>query len=189
VDPPPGVRVAYGERVLGVFAHADGVHFDYHRFSGADVTYAVGGPGLFLGTPGFVTGVALGTVIRRARARRDARALAAPQWRPSNLTCAAVTTHRLWCQIDHQRWLHFDYDTVTDLSLQDWSLTLRFAEADPLRLTGLRAPWVAVAIAHHTYDRDTVTKLAGLASLRPAPRAAVHSKAVTIPSPRRRTRS
>jgi hypothetical protein len=39
-------------------------------------------PAVIMGSPQFLAGYALGTVVHRARLRRTARRLAQPQWRP-----------------------------------------------------------------------------------------------------------
>jgi hypothetical protein len=65
-----------------------------------------------MGSPQFLAGYAMGAVVQRARLRRKARRLAAPQCRPTPLGCAVVINRRLWCLVDG-RWVNFDYDTIT----------------------------------------------------------------------------
>jgi hypothetical protein len=93
-----------------------------------------------MGSPQFVAGALLGNAVARRRARRRAERESAPQWRPDPLASVVITTRRLWCEIattTGSRWLGFDYDATTQLTLQNWDLTLRFLQSEPLRLSGM----------------------------------------------------
>ena len=79
---PPGLPVAAGEQLLGRFDCGREMPLRYERFRGADVIYGITG-GVAVGSPQFVTGYLLGSVAKRALARRQAKAMAAPQWRAS----------------------------------------------------------------------------------------------------------
>jgi hypothetical protein len=79
---PPGLPVAAGKQLLGRFDCGREMPLRYERFRGADVIYGITG-GLAVGSPQFVTGYLLGSVAKRALARRRAKAMAAPQWRAS----------------------------------------------------------------------------------------------------------
>src|SRR5262249_35580426 len=139
VTPPvAGLLPAAGEWALGVFARRDGVCLDYARYCAADVVTYSTGPAVVFGSPPFLAGYALGTVVQRARLNRKARRLAAPQWRYYGPpTCTVVTNHRLWCQVEGQ-WVNFDHDTITGYELSGSTLTVSFAAASPLRISG---PW------------------------------------------------
>lgn len=154
VEPPaPGLTPEPGEYAVGVFAHSAGVPMTYARYYAADVVYVSGRPAVVVGTPQFVTGYAIGSVIRQTRGLRRARREAAAQWRACPLLCTVVTTCRIWCSVVEAagpRWLNFNYDTITDLRLDRDSLTISFAQSEPLRLSGPWAPWCAVVAAHYT---------------------------------------
>lgn len=166
VTPPvAGLLPAPGEWALGVFARRDGVHLDYARHCAADVVTYRTGPAVVFGSPHFLAGYALGTVAQRARLQRKARRLAAPQWRHYGpLLCTVVTNHRLWCQVDGQ-WVHFDYDTITGFDLTHHALTLSFAAASPLRISGPWALCIGVAVAHLRYGTHVAARIPALAAL------------------------
>lgn len=165
VAPPvAGLLPAPGEWVLGVFSRRDGVHLDYARYCGADVVTYSTGPSVVFGSPHFLAGYALGTVVQRVRLQRKARRLAAPQWRYFPLTCAVVTNRRLWCQIDGQ-WVNFDHDTITGYDLTNTTLTVSFAQANPLRISGPWATCIGVAVAHLRYGPNVAARIPALAAL------------------------
>jgi hypothetical protein len=166
VTPPvAGLLPVSGEWALGVFAPSSGVHLDYFRHCSADVVTYGTGPAVVFGTPHFLAGYALGTVVQRARLNRKARQLAAPQWRQYGPnTCTVVTNYRLWCQVDGQ-WVHFDHDTITGFDLTHHTLTLSFAAASPLRISGPWALCIGVAVAHLRYGPNTAACIPALAAL------------------------
>jgi len=165
VPPVPGLTPEPGEYAVGVLTRSAGMTLDYARYSAAEVVYATGGPSIVVGSPQFVTGYAIGSMLLRARVRRRARRMAAPQWRPARLLCTVVTTRRLWCELEQPhgtRWLHFDYDTITHLDLDRYTLTLTFQQSAPLQLTGAWAPWCAAVIAHYRYGQAAAMILPAL---------------------------
>jgi hypothetical protein len=166
VTPPvAGLLPAPDEWAWGVFARRDGVHLDYARYCADDVVTYSTGPAVVFGSPHFLAGYALGTVVQRARLQRKARRLAAPQWRYYGPpTCTVVTNHRLWCQIDGQ-WVNFDHDTITGYDLTNTTLTTSFVQASPLRISGPWAPWIAVAVAHLRYGPTVAARIPALAAL------------------------
>lgn len=109
------------------------------RFEGADFTYAaprtvaVGGPYMF----GLV---AAASAITRRRARQEAEAMAAPQWRPLGPLRVLATDQRLlvwhedsWASV----WYHAIREIRPDLDAQRLDMT--FGCDPPYCLTG---PWV-----------------------------------------------
>ena len=80
-------------------------------------------------------------------------------------TNTVVTTQRLWCHLTNGKQLNFNYEEIVGFALQDWSLVLRFRSATPLRLSGIWGPWIAVAVAYHTYGREQARSLPGMASI------------------------
>ena len=153
IAPPAGLSLEPGEWVLGVFTHA----LTYHRYCAAEVVYGTG-PAVVVGSPHFLVGYALGTLVQRARLRRKANQLAQPQWRSAPLVCTVVTNRRLWCHVDSQ-WAYFDYDAITGYEFQDHALTVSFTQAIPLRITGAWAPWIAVAVAHLRYGSAIAARI------------------------------
>jgi hypothetical protein len=95
----PGLVPGHGEYAVGVFARSGGAPTSYARYYAADVTWVPTGPRLVVGSPQFLTGYILGSIVMQGRARRRARRLAAPQWRPYSLSQTVVTTRRLWCEV------------------------------------------------------------------------------------------
>lgn len=165
--PVPDLLPEVGEQVIGVFYPGPGEHrLDYARWLADDVVVTSGGPALVMGSPQFVAGYAFGSLAMRARTRRKARRLAQPQWRQWPMTCAVVTSRRLWCEVPGQGWRHFGYSHVTNARLDGTTLLLEFTrEAEPLRLDGPWAPWIAVAIAHHRFGPEATRALPWLARM------------------------
>jgi hypothetical protein len=163
VAPPATLPLEPGEWVFGVFAPTRHVSLIYQRYYAAEVVYQTN-PAVVVGSPHFVIGYALGTVVQRARLRRKARQLAQPQWRFVPLACAVVTNRRLWCHIDGQ-WVQLDYGTITGYALRGQAMTLSFTQAAPLQITGSWAPWIAVAIAHLRYGTAVAARIPELNTL------------------------
>ena len=162
VTPPvAGLLPEPGEWALGVFARSD---VDYARYCGTDVVYWTNGPAVVFGSPQFLAGYALGSVVQQARLRRKARRLASPQWRSFPLGCTVVTNRRLWCQVDGQ-WVNFDYDTITGYDLSNITLTVSFVQATPLRISGPWALWIGAAVAHLRYGPSVAARIPALAAL------------------------
>jgi hypothetical protein len=121
----------------------------YARHRATDVTWVHTGPRLVVGSPQFLTGYILGSLVMQSRARRRARRLSAPQWRPHWLSQTVVTTRRLWCEVatsNGYEWVNFNYDTI--------ALTLTFPQSPPLRLAGAWVPWCAAVIAHFRFGQN-----------------------------------
>ena len=73
-------------------------------------------------------------MVMQGRARRRARRLAAPQWRPRWLNQTVVTTRRLWFEVATSNgydWVNFNYDTIVNLDLTGDALTLTFLQSPP----------------------------------------------------------
>lgn len=160
--PADGLLRAPGEYAVGVFPN-----LAYARYRPADLVVVGGGPAVVIGSVPFVAGFAMGTLAQRAVRGRRARRAALPQWRYDAVTWVVVTTHRLWCLVDGQTWVWFDYSSVTALDLTNEGLVLTFQQAYPLRLSGDWAAWIAVAVAHYTFGRDTAARMPCLAALAP----------------------
>jgi hypothetical protein len=129
----------------------------YERYRAADVTWVHTGPRVVVGSPQFLTGYILGSMVMQSRARRRARRLAAPQWRRCWLSQIVVTTRRLWCEVatsSGYEWVNFNYDTIVSLDLTGDALTLTFPQSPPLRLAGAWVPWCAAAIAHFRFSQN-----------------------------------
>lgn len=132
--------------------HAD-VAADGWRFHGADITYeapravALGGP-LTFGV------VAAGTAAARRRARRDAEALAAPQWRPLGSLRILATDRRLLVWHDNA-WASVWYHAIRELrpDLETGRLDLTFDDDPPYHLAGLWVPLLTVVVTT-TLARD-----------------------------------
>lgn len=137
----------------------------YARYRPADLVVVDGGPTVVMGSAPFVAGFAIGTLARHAVRGRRARRAAVPQWRFDPVTWVVVTTHRLWCLVDGQTWVWFNYSSVAALDLTDEGVVLTFQQANPLRLSGAWAPWIAVAVANYTFGRDTAARMPCLAAL------------------------
>lgn len=116
------------------------------RFHGADVTYAapraiaIGGPFMF----GLV---AAGSASARRRARRQAEAIAAPQWRPLGSLRILATDRRLlvwrgdaWASV----WYHAIREMRPDLEATRLDLT--FDDDPPYCLTGPWVPYLTVIV-------------------------------------------
>jgi hypothetical protein len=85
----------------------------YARYYAMDVRWVPTGPQMVVGSPQFVTGYLLGSIVMHGRARRQARRLSAPQWHPCRLSQTIVTTRRLWCEVVTSsgfEWLNFNYE-------------------------------------------------------------------------------
>jgi hypothetical protein len=122
----------------GELLHADQTAEGW-RFHRADVAYdaphavAIGGPLMF----GLV---AAGSAASRRRARRDAEALAAPQWRPLG-TLRVLATHRRLLVWHDGAWASIWYHAIREFrpDLAAARLDLTFDDDPPYHLAG---PWV-----------------------------------------------
>jgi len=155
--PIPGPVVEQGEYAVGVFASSGGAPMKYARYYAMDVKWVSTGPQMVVGSPQFVTGYLLGSIVMHGRARRQARRLSAPQWRPCRLSQTIVTTRRLWCEVVTSsgfEWLNFNYDTIVNLNLTGNALVLTFLQSEPLCLSGAWAPWCAAVISHFRFGQN-----------------------------------
>ena len=127
------------------------------RFHGADITYvaphvvAIGGPLMFGLT-------AAGSAIARRRARHEAEALAAPQWRPLGALRILVTDRRLlvwhkgaWASV----WFSVIREIRPDLAVGRLDMT--FEDDPPYCLAGPWVPYLTVIVT---------TLLAGIRGVR-----------------------
>jgi hypothetical protein len=153
----PALAAEHGEYAVGVFARSGGAQMSYARYYAADVTLVPTGPRLVVGSPQFLTGYILGSLVMQGRARRRSRRLSALQWRPRWLSQIVVTTRRLWCEVETSNgyeWVNFNYDTIVSLDLTGDALTLTFRQSPPLRLAGAWVPWCAAVIAHFRFGQS-----------------------------------
>ncbi len=116
------------------------------RYHAADVAYAeprviaIGGP-LMLGL------VAAGSAVARRRARREAEALAAPQWRLLGVLQILATDRRLL--VWHEgAWASVWYDAIRGLrpDLEAGQLDMTFENDPPYCLAGPWVPYLTVII-------------------------------------------
>ncbi|MGQ0823762.1 MAG: hypothetical protein ACT4OX_01820 [Actinomycetota bacterium] len=130
---------------VGEALHAD-VPADGWRYHAADVSYtkpravAVGGPLMF----GLVAGA---SAVARRRARREAEALAAPQWRPLGALRILATDRRLL--VWHEgTWASVWYDAIRELRpcLEYRRLDMTFENDPPYCLAGPWVPYITVVV-------------------------------------------
>jgi len=129
----------------GEVLHADGPAEGW-RYHAADVAYteprmvAIGGP-LTFGL------VAAGSAVARRRARREAEALAAPQWRPLGALRILATDQRLL--VWHEgAWASVWYGAIRDLrpDLEVGRLHMTFENDPPYCLAGPWVPYLTVVV-------------------------------------------
>lgn len=129
----------------GEVLHAD-VAAEGWRYHAADVTYteprvvAIGGPLMF----GLV---AAGSAVARRRARREAEALAAPQWRPLGALRILATDRRLL--VSHEgAWASVWYDAIRELrpDLEAGRLDVTLENDPPYCVAGRWVPYLTVII-------------------------------------------
>lgn len=138
-----------GEHAVAVFSHHTGSPFHYERYLAAEVTMPSMGPTVIVGPSAFVASAVVMNALQRTRARHQAQAAAAWQWRPFPVLGVTLTTKRLWVHPYGSERLHFTFDSITELWLYNSSMTLEFAQAASLRLTGAEVPWLAAVISHY----------------------------------------
>jgi hypothetical protein len=155
VAPPADLPVQPDEWTLGVTPYTRSLQ--YYRYCPAEIVYQTG-PAVVVGSPHFLAGYALGSLLSRAQLRRQARRFAQPGWRAAHLAGTAVTNRRLWCHVNH-RWVFFDHAAITGYDLREHALTLSFASTVPLKITCAWAPWIAVAIAHLRYGTTVAARI------------------------------
>ncbi len=116
------------------------------RFHGADISYvaprvvAIGGPLMFGLT-------AAGSAVARRRARREAEALAAPQWRPLGALRILVTDRRLlvWHKSE---WASVWYGVIREFrpDMAAGRLDMTFESDPPYCLAGPWVPYLTVIV-------------------------------------------
>jgi hypothetical protein len=130
----------------GEVLHAD-LPAEGWRFHEADVTYvvprvvAIGGPFMFGLT-------AAGSAVARRRARHEAEALAAPQWRPLGALRILVTDRRLL--VWHKgAWASVWYSVIREFrpDLAVGRLDMTFEDDPPYCLAGPWVPYLTVIVA------------------------------------------
>jgi hypothetical protein len=139
----------------------------YSRWYGGDGSYTHVG-GLFFGSASFVaTGYALTALGNKAR-RDAARAAAIQRWREHQEVAVLVTSQRIACNVGGH-WLSFWLGSASGFYPEpaNWSVTLAFPDAVPLRLSGLAAPRIAVLAAWILYGERGLAEHPALAALRP----------------------
>jgi hypothetical protein len=139
----------------------------YERFWGGDGTYVRSG-GLFLGSPAFVAAGLVGTAIGNSVRKNRARADAVPNWRERQELAVIGTTHRLLCAVAGRGWLSFWWNGMQEFypEPRSWSLVLVWPGVEPLRLSGLAAPYLGVHVRAHVMPgqwvhHPAVAELAG----------------------------
>jgi len=129
----------------GEVLHADAIA-DGWRYHGADVAYAapravaIGGPLMF----GLV---AAGSAAARRRARQEAEALAAPQWRPLGELPILATDRRL--MVWHKGvWSSVWYHAIRELrpDIEAHRLDMTFDADPPYCLAGPWVPYLTVIV-------------------------------------------
>ncbi|WP_261567853.1 hypothetical protein [Frankia gtarii] len=138
----------------------------YSRFYGADPVY-VHTTGVFLGSAPFMAaGYALTALGNHSR-RQAALAASIPQWREFTTATVLVTSERILCEVSG-RWLSFFPHQAVAIypDPADWSIVLDFGDIEPLRLSGLNGPTLAVAIAWIVYGHSALAEHPGLEPLR-----------------------
>ena len=116
------------------------------RFHGADVTYAAP-HAVALGGPVMFGLVAAGSAATRRSVRREAEALAAPQWRPLGGLRILATDRRLL--VWHQgAWASVWYHAICEIrpDLEAAGLEMTFDDDPPYCLAGPWVPYLTVIV-------------------------------------------
>jgi len=117
----------------------------YSRLYGGSGRYTHNS-GLFIGRPAMVLGMmaanAAVNASRKAAARRDMELM----WRDLQEVPLVVTNYRLLCHLPKSGWMSFYYSAVQEFypDPANWTVTMAFQNAVPLRLAGLAMPTVSV---------------------------------------------
>lgn len=120
------------------------------------------------GHPAVVAGALAGTALVNSARKRAAQQAAQVSWRDQQEVDVLVTDRRLFCNTRQRGWMSFWFNSVAELypNLDDWSLTLGFRSATPLRLAGPAAPalalWTSVGVLGSRWTGDP--RLASLLS-------------------------
>lgn len=127
------------------------------RYHAIDVTYSTASSVAF-GTPMFVAMTMLGTAARNKRIRRDADALAQPQWRTC-VTRIILTSQRV-SYLGQQGWVDFDHVCVREYAVTlGQHVVAQYSDCPPLGLFGPNATWIGVAWAYLLFGREHFLRL------------------------------
>jgi hypothetical protein len=136
--------------LAGGFVSPEPVHLDtvmgYARYYGMDVSFQPGFTVAF-GSPAFVAGAAIGSLVGNSVGRSRAAAMARAQWREHRTIRVIVTASTTWCCVDG-RWLRFDHAVVMEYYLEGATCVMTFPDTEPLMLTGPPAAVHAVLFAY-----------------------------------------
>lgn len=138
----------------------------YSRYYGTHSGY-IHTTGVFLGSvPFMAAGYAL-TALSNSNRRAAALAASIPMWREFTAATGLVTSERIICEVNG-RWLSFYPRQATAIypDPTDWSVVLDFPGIEPLRLSGLHGPTMAVAIVWMVHGASGLAEHPGLAALR-----------------------
>jgi hypothetical protein len=118
-------------------------------------------------------GYALTALDNHSR-RHAALAASIPQWQEFTTATVLVTSERIMCEV-HGRWLSFFPHQAVAIypDPADWSIVLDFGTTEPLRLSGLSGPTIAVAIVWIVHGQAALAEHPGLEPLRHHPYAPI----------------
>jgi hypothetical protein len=132
------------------FLSAEPVYLDvpltYARYYGMNVTYQPGAT-VAVGSPAFIAGAAIGSLIGNSAGHAHAANLSRTRWREHRTVRVVVTTSATWCCVDG-RWLAFDHAAVREYHLNGAACMLDFADVEPLMLAGPSAACHTVIFAY-----------------------------------------
>ncbi|GAA1581505.1 hypothetical protein GCM10009804_42670 [Kribbella hippodromi] len=117
----------------------------YARLYGGNGRYTQSG-GFFFGKPAMVVGMMAATAAvnasRKSAAKRDMQ----QSWRDVQELPVVATNFRLLCHVPAKGWMSFYYSAVQEFypDPANWTITLGFQNAVPLRLSGLATPTLSV---------------------------------------------
>jgi hypothetical protein len=141
---------------VGEVLHAD-LNAQGWRYHAADVTYAVP-HAIAIGGPLVFGLVAAASTVARRRARREAEALAAPQWRPLGALRILATDRRLlvWHKAT---WASVWYDAIRELRphLEAGRVDMTFENDPPYCLAGPWIPYLTVIVTTTLATRRGIT--------------------------------
>ncbi|MFF0264662.1 hypothetical protein [Kribbella sp. NPDC004536] len=138
----------------------------YSRLYGGNGRYRQSG-GFFIGNPTLVVGMMAANAAlnagRKAAAKRDMQ----PSWRDLQELPVLATNQRLMCNLPEKGWMSFYYSAVQEFypDTANWTITLGFQNAVPLRIAGLTTPTLAVLTSWCLHGNDRWQGEPGIASL------------------------
>lgn len=126
------------------------VEAGYSRLYGGSGTYEHSSLVAF-GRPAFMVGAYAVNAMANSSRRRAAERNAEVRWREHQPVQVIATTERFLCHTANHGWLSFWFAGVSEFypELESWTLTLAFVSGEPLQLSGLAAPALAVVAARH----------------------------------------